>query len=161
MTDQAQKTILVVGGSSGIGFATAQALTRLGHAVILAGRDRARLDQARMSIEEADGVVDVAAFDAFDRGQVAAAVETTIARYGKIDGLVNAAGFNVPQRQWHDLKPDEFESVIDGNLVTAFNTIHAVLPHMRGRRYGVIVNVASMAGKAVTIGAGVAYTIAK
>ena len=151
----------VTGGSSGIGYAIAEDLADAGYTVVISARNETALQQSCNSIKARGGTADYVVVDVASRAEVDAACQRILDKYGHIDVLANSAGFNVPMRQWHELKSEEFESVLAGNLTGTFNAIHAVLPTMRECGTGVIVNIASMAAKAVTIGGGVAYTVAK
>lgn len=151
----------IVGGSAGIGFAIAQALIESGYTVVLSARNEDLLQQACAELARAGGKSDYAVLDVTERERVNAACAEILARHGRIDVLINSAGFNVQARKWEDLIPAEFDSVIAGNLTGTFNTIHAVLPAMRAQRSGMIVNVASVAGKQVSLDGGVAYSVAK
>jgi len=82
-------------------------------------------------------------------------------RFGRIDILVNNAGINTPARSLADLDSDDWDRVLAVNLTGAYNCTRAVLPQMRDRRDGVIVNVSSMDGKIVADMAGVAYAASK
>jgi NADP-dependent 3-hydroxy acid dehydrogenase YdfG len=151
----------ITGSSSGIGFAIAESLADAGHLVVLSARQETLLCEACESLRGKGRKADYVAVDVMVQHAVEDAYRTILRRHKRIDVLVNCAGFNVAARQWHELNPDEFDKVISGNLSGTFYAIHAVLPLMRAQRSGVIINIASMAGKNVTIGGGVAYTIAK
>lgn len=151
----------IAGGSSGIGLAAAEGLAAAGYSVVLSARGEAALQAAAASLRAAGGRADIAPMDALSRPQVEASCRTILDRHGRIDVLVNSAGFNVAARQWHELNADDFDRILAGNLNGTFYAINAVLPAMRAQGDGVIVNIASMAGKAVTPGGGVAYSIAK
>jgi NAD(P)-dependent dehydrogenase (short-subunit alcohol dehydrogenase family) len=150
----------ITGGSSGIGYAAAEALID-GYRVVLSARREDVLEEARASLEARGGAAEAIPVDAMVRAEVDRACAAILDRHGRIDVLINSAGFNVAARQWHELDPDDFDRVIAGNLSGTFYAINAVLPAMRVQGGGVIVNVASMAGKAVSVGGGVAYTVAK
>ncbi|HMO67537.1 MAG TPA: SDR family oxidoreductase [Novosphingobium sp.] len=147
----------VTGGSSGIGLAIARALGEAGYGVVISARDEARLREACATIPGSAFIV----ADMTDRPAVQAAAQTILDRHGRIDVLVNNAGFNVRQRSWEDLVPEEFDAVLAANLTGAFNAIHAVLPAMRAQRSGHVVSISSVAGKQVSLDGGVAYTVAK
>ena len=151
----------ITGGSSGIGLAAADSLADAGYRVVLSSRGVPALKAAAVRIEAAGGLADIAPMDTLSRPQVETTYRTILDRHGRIDVLVNSAGFNVAARQWHELSADDFDRVLAGNLNGTFYAINAVLPAMRAQGYGVIVNIASMAGKAISPGGGVAYSIAK
>jgi NADP-dependent 3-hydroxy acid dehydrogenase YdfG len=151
----------ITGGSSGIGLAAAESLAEAGWRVVLSARGEAALRAAAERIGAAGGEAETAVMDSGSRPQVEAACQGILKRHGRIDVLINSAGFNVAARQWHELDADDFDRVLAGNLGGTFYAINAVLPAMRAQGEGVIVNIASMAGKTITPGGGVAYSIAK
>ena len=151
----------VTGGSAGIGLAIARCLSETGHLVVISARNEDLLRTACSDLQESGGKADYVAMDVSRRREVDNACRTILDRHGRIDVLVNNAGFNVKARKWEDLIPEEFDAVIAANLIGTFNTIYGVLPSMRANRSGMIVNVASVAGKQVSLEGGVAYTVAK
>lgn len=162
MTVQSQSRVAwITGGSAGIGLAIARALADDGFHVVLSARKAALLESACAEIRAAGGSAEHAVADVTDRARVNAVVADILARHGRIDVLVNNAGFNSQKREWDDLIPEEFDAVIASNITGTFNATHAVLPAMRERKDGLVINISSGAGKQVGVGAGVAYTIAK
>jgi NADP-dependent 3-hydroxy acid dehydrogenase YdfG len=162
LTNQSQSRVAwVTGGSAGIGLAIARVLAEDGFHVVLSARNAAMLESACAEIRAAGGSAEYAVADVTDRIRVNAVVGDILARHGRIDLLVNNAGFNSQKREWDDLIPEEFDAVIASNITGTFNATYAVLPTMRERKDGLVVNISSGAGKQVGVGAGVAYTIAK
>jgi NADP-dependent 3-hydroxy acid dehydrogenase YdfG len=162
LTDQSQARVAwITGGSAGIGLAIARALAEGGFHVVLSARNEALLEAACADLRSGGGSASHVVADVADRGQVNAAAEVILARHGRIDVLVNNAGFNSQKRKWDELIPEEFDAVIAANLTGTFNAIHAVLPPMRAQGGGLVINVSSVAGKQVNPDGGVAYTIAK
>lgn len=133
---------LVTGAGRGIGAAIAQELARLGATVSLAGRTGATLERQQATLPGLHGVVvmDVRS----DTSVVAGLSEATSAR-GPIEMLVNNAGTagSVP---FHAGDIDHWRSMLDVNLLGAVRCTQAVLPGMRERNYGRIINIASTAG---------------
>lgn len=162
MVDQSQTRVAwITGGSTGIGYAIAQSLVEAGYLVVLSARNEEGLRTACADIEKSGGKADYVVMDVTRRSEVEQACQSILARHGRIDVLVNNAGFNVQARKWEDLDPDEFDAVIAANLSGTFYTIYAVLPSMRANGGGLIVNMASVAGRQVNPEGGVAYSVAK
>jgi NAD(P)-dependent dehydrogenase (short-subunit alcohol dehydrogenase family) len=154
------KTALITGGGSGIGLATARAFLADGARVAIAGRDAEKLRRAATDLGDGDRVLAHAA-DVTDKSQVAALVDAVTRRFGRIDILVNNAGANVKHRAVKDMDLDTWDRQIAANLNSAFYCTFAVLPQMRARQGGVIVNVSSISGKRATPLGGAAYSAAK
>jgi len=88
-------------------------------------------------------------------------VQSILARHGKVDILVNSAGLNNPLRSWRDQTVASWDQVIRVNLDGTFYCTHAVLPSMRARKDGLVINIASWAGKYTLAMAGAAYNGSK
>lgn len=128
---------LVTGGASGIGLACAHRLVSDGLDVFVCDVNSEDLDGARPSVTGAHYL------DVSD----AAAVTGTIEDLSPIDVLVNSAGVVGPNVPIWDVSDEGWNRTIDVNLTGTFNTMRAVLPSMRERGWGRIVNIASIAGK--------------
>jgi len=162
MTERApQRVAWITGGSAGIGLAIARTLTEAGYLPVVSARNEEPLQQACAELASAGAAADCIVLDVARRSDVEEACSRILERHGRIDVLVNNAGFNVRARRWEDLVPEEFDAVLASNLTGTFNTIHAVLPSMRARGGGMIVNIASTAGKQASLDGGVAYSVAK
>ena len=162
MADQSQQRVAwITGGSTGIGFAIARELAQAGYLAVISARNEDGLRAACAELAAAGGKADYVVMDVARRDEVEEGCRRILARHGRIDVLVNNAGFNVKARKWEDLVPEEFDAVIAANLSGTFYAIHAVLPSMRANGAGMIVNVASVAGKQVSLDGGVAYSVAK
>ncbi|MDR0181830.1 SDR family oxidoreductase [Lysobacter arvi] len=146
--DIAGKVVAITGASSGIGEATALRLAQHGAILALGARRTDRLDAIAERIRADGGEVLVHALDVTRREQVEAFVQATIARFGRIDVLVNNAGV-MPLSRMADLKVDEWERMVDVNVKGVLYGIGAVLPSMNERGAGQIVNVSSVAGRHV------------
>ncbi|QUQ64123.1 SDR family oxidoreductase [Kutzneria sp. CA-103260] len=145
MTATTSKVVLVTGASSGIGEATARLLAATGHHVVAGARRTDRLDALA---EEADGVIDTCELDVTNLDSVRAFVAAAVVRHGRVDVLVNNAGV-MALSPIADLRIDEWNQMIDVNLRGPLHGIAAVLPHMRARGEGHIVNVSSVSGHRV------------
>ena len=157
----AHRVAWITGGSSGIGLAIARELADAGYHVELSARHAAKLRTACDELERAGEHAGYVVADVTQRDAMNTACRTILERHGRIDVLVANAGFNVRARTWDDLVPEEFDAVLAANLTGAFNAMHAVLPAMRAAGSGMIVNVASVAGKQTSLSGGVAYSAAK
>lgn len=138
-----EKVALVTGASSGIGEVTARKLQELGYMVYGAAR---RVD--RMQGLESAGMHTLA-MDVTDDASVTAAVEQIIAETGRIDVLVNNAGYG-SYGSIEDTPLDEARHQFEVNIFGAMNLTQKVLPHMRAQRSGTIINISSMGGKMYT-----------
>jgi NADP-dependent 3-hydroxy acid dehydrogenase YdfG len=153
------RTALITGASSGIGKATALAFATAGINLALIGRDQAKLTavaQAAIAVgvTAKTYVMDLSALDL-----VSAKIAAIAAESDNLDILVNNAGMaytgsigETPLAEW--------QQVIDLNLTSVFQCVQGILPHMRQRKAGVIVNVSSIAGKQVFPNWGI-YSVSK
>lgn len=155
------KVAWVLGAGSGIGEAAARALARAGGTVILSGRRREPLDEVASRIEADGGVAEVVPVDIADASAVRAVADQIAGGRGRLDILLNSAGLNVVNRHWSDVDAEAWDTVVKINLDGAFYATHAVLPHMRAQKDGVIINIASWAGRYDTHLTGPAYNASK
>jgi len=135
---------LVTGSGSGLGFAIAQGLARAGARVVLNGRNRVKLDAAATMLADAGIAAEVAPFDVTDAAAVDAGIASIARTQGPIDILVNNAAVN--QRQpLEQFSLTDWRAVQAANLDGPFLVTRAVLPAMKSRRRGKIVNICSIA----------------
>jgi 3-oxoacyl-[acyl-carrier protein] reductase len=137
---------VVTGGARGIGYAIAERLLASGARVSLWDMDTAALASAADTLS-ARGEVHSAAVDVTDDASVQAATRATAERFGHIDLLVNNAGIAGATKPSWEFTPEEWRRVIDVDLTGVFLCCRAVVPGMRARGYGRVVNIASIAGK--------------
>jgi 3-oxoacyl-[acyl-carrier protein] reductase len=135
---------VVTGGGQGIGLAIAQRLAASGARVSLWDMNAGVLASAKATIGDAASVVQV---DITDYAAVAAGVAEVEEAEGRIDILVNSAGIAGKNAPLDEYELDEWRRVIDIDLNGTFFVNRAIVPGMRARNYGRIVNVASIAGK--------------
>ncbi len=154
------KTVVVTGGGTGIGKAIAYSLAEDGHRVAIAGR---RADVLRDAADAWKGPHAILAHevDVADRDSVRKLFHWAASTLGSIDVLVNSAGVNIPNRTMQAMHDEQWDHVMNVNATGAYNCLRAVLPQMRQRRDGIIVNISSIAGIRVTQIGGVAYTASK
>ncbi len=155
------KTAVVTGAGSGIGRAIAECFAREGAHVVSVGRSAKKLEQARSAAGDAGERIIPYAADVSERAKVDALFQWAEEKLGTIDILVNNAGVNVVKRTMRDLSPEDFEKMINVNLTGAFLCIRAVLPKMRARGGGLIINVSSIAGVRASVLGGAGYSASK
>lgn len=155
------KIAWITGAGTGIGLAGAQALAQAGCTVVMSGRRLEVLEQEAAAIRTAGGRVDTVALDVSDAAAVQAVAAGIQARHGRVDILVNSAGLNVPTRFWKNQTTAGWNEVIRVNLDGSYYCIAAVLPGMRERRDGLVINVSSWSGRYDTYLTGPAYNAAK
>lgn len=158
MRDLSNKVAWITGAGTGIGEASAHALAGAGMNVVLSGRRSELLDSLAKEIGER---ATTAPLDVSDQNAVAAAAEKLIADFGRIDVLVNSAGINVKERNWHNVTLEDWNRVIRIDLDGAFYCAKAVLGKMIDQGDGLIINISSWAGRFVSVVTGPAYTAAK
>ena len=156
MTDT---TALVTGATEGIGRATAFALGRAGYRIGVCARTAERVEQVvgelgKEGIEAAGAPADVT-----DPSQASSAVERVTGALGEIGVLVNNAGVLIA-RPFEELSLDDWDTTMATNVRSLFLMSRAVVPGMRRRREGTIVNVASLSGRHGFVG-GSAYCASK
>ena len=154
------KVALITGGGTGIGQATAESLANAGAQVIVNGRRAAILEEACAAIR-APRPVRSYATDVSDRAQVEDMIAWIRNEYGPVDILVNNAGVNVVKRRLAELDPEDWDFIMQVNVTGAYNLIRAVLPDMRARRDGLIINISSLAGVRPANLGGAAYSASK
>jgi NAD(P)-dependent dehydrogenase (short-subunit alcohol dehydrogenase family) len=135
------KNVLVTGGASGIGQATAARFLEEGCAVCVLDYDAGARERVSAELPDLTAVIDA---DVSDLGQVQAAVDEAIERMGSLDILINNAGISI-RHDFLDITPEEWDRVIDINLKGVFNVAQTVAHHMVARGSGVILNTASTA----------------
>ncbi len=152
-------TALVTGATHGIGRATAFALGRAGYAVGVCARTAANVDALVAELEKAGIRAAGAAADVSQAEPVGRAVAQVTGALGEIGVLVNNAGVLIA-RPFEELTLEDWDTTMATNVRSLFLVTHAVLPGMRRRRAGTVVNVASLAGRNGFAG-GTAYTASK
>jgi NADP-dependent 3-hydroxy acid dehydrogenase YdfG len=144
--DVGGRVALVTGASSGIGEGAAIALAQAGVTVVLAARRADRLEALVKRIEADGGTAHALPCDVTESGVAARIVDDVVAKLGRIDILVNSAGRAAPGTV-EDTSAEEWQSVIELNLLATINACRAAIPHMRSQGGGDIINISSTAGR--------------
>jgi NADP-dependent 3-hydroxy acid dehydrogenase YdfG len=154
------KVVLVTGGGSGIGLATARLFLENGSKVAVTGRDFTKLSENTKTFPGRERLF-LHTTNVAEPTEVQTLVNKVVAHFGPIDILVNSAGTNIKNRTFRELTPEAWQKLIRTNLDGAFYCIHAVLPAMLQRRDGLIININSIAGLRASPLGGVAYAASK
>jgi NADP-dependent 3-hydroxy acid dehydrogenase YdfG len=155
------KVAWVTGAGTGIGLAGAQALAEAGAVVVMSGRRADVLEAEAGRIRDKGGRAETEVLDVSDADAAARVAMAILGRHGRVDILVNSAGLNVPTRFWKNQTIPGWNEVIRVNLDGSYYCIAAVLPAMRERKDGLIINISSWSGKFDTYMTGPAYNAAK
>ena len=144
--DLTGRVAIVTGGSKGLGKAMAEGLASAGAAVVLVSRNEAEAQRVAEQIATDFGTSAIGVqADVTNEREITAVVQQTIDELGKIDILINSAGINI-RGSIEDLTYEEFRQVQDINVDGIWRFSKAVVPHMKERGYGRIVNMASTLG---------------
>ena len=157
----AGKVAWLTGAGSGIGRAAAVALAEAGATLVVSGRRAPPLEETVALARRAGVEAHAAPLDVSNASDVTDTAEGIIARYGAIDILVNSAGTNVPTRYLNDLRAADWDYVVGINLSGATYTTLSVLPAMRARGGGLVINVSSWLGRYGGYLGGIAYNATK
>jgi 3-oxoacyl-[acyl-carrier protein] reductase len=154
------RIVLITGGTRGIGYAVAEALVRAGDRVAITGTSADGIVKAEHALSAIDGAQAVGIVcDVREAASAQLAVETAVAKFGGVDVLVNSAGVGVGLPV-AEMSSDEWDRIIGTNLTGVFNCCKAVIPHLRTRGGGWIVNLSSLASTNPFPG-GAAYCASK
>jgi NADP-dependent 3-hydroxy acid dehydrogenase YdfG len=153
------KVVVITGASSGLGEATARALSAKGAAVVLGARRIDRIRALAGDLTSRGGKAVAVATDVTKAEQVRGLVDAAVAALGRVDVIINNAGL-MPHSPLERLKIDDWDRTINVNLKGVLYGIAAVLPHMQRQKSGHIINVSSVAGHKVGPG-GAVYSATK
>src|SRR5215207_7542045 len=147
----ADKVVIVTGGSSGIGKGCAREFVRAGAQVVVCCNDGAEGAAAARDLQdlaraEGRGEALFVYCDVREEEDVRGLVETTIERFGRLDCLLNNAGWHPPHRPIDDFPVEEFRALLELNLVSVFTACGLALPHLRRTR-GNIINMSSLVAR--------------
>jgi NADP-dependent 3-hydroxy acid dehydrogenase YdfG len=154
------KVAWITGGGSGIGLAGAVELARAGAHVVISGRSAETLESAKKALKAA-GSGEALGLDVSNQKEVAKTAADILKRHGRIDILVNSAGINNPKRNFHDVPVEAWDRIVAINLSGMFYCCQAVLPAMRERKDGLVINISSWAGRYASALTGPAYNATK
>ncbi|WP_145422309.1 SDR family oxidoreductase [Planctomycetes bacterium K23_9] len=158
--DLSGKVVAVTGGGTGIGAGIARILAESGCRVTVGGRRSEPLDVLAKSITS-EHPLRTHTIDVAEPDSIEAFFAYVHQNVGEVDILVNSAGINIQNRTMAAMDPDDWERVLKINASGAYRCMHQVLPAMRKRQDGLIINISSVAGKrAISLG-GVVYCASK
>jgi NAD(P)-dependent dehydrogenase (short-subunit alcohol dehydrogenase family) len=159
------RVAVITAVANGIGRATAEIMAREGAIVVGIDNHQGRLDTAMGQSRDAGGRAHGRLCNALDAAQVEATVDSVVREFGAIDILVNAVGGSTivekPGATVDELSFADWQKLIDFNLSGTFLFTHAVVPVMKRQRRGKIVNLASIAGRGLSLSSSAAYAAAK
>jgi NAD(P)-dependent dehydrogenase (short-subunit alcohol dehydrogenase family) len=160
MTRFSERVAIVTGAGQGMGLAIAGRLLSEGARVVLADLNPDRLARAAKELETWRSALEPVEVDLTRAADVTRLVASARARFGAVDILVNNAGI-LRSSAVEDISELEWDQVVNANLKASFLCAQAVVPDMKARRYGKVLNMASMAGRATSTLGGAHYTAAK
>jgi NAD(P)-dependent dehydrogenase (short-subunit alcohol dehydrogenase family) len=140
------KVVLITGSSRGLGLALAEEFAVKGSRVVICAREQGELSRARAQLERRGADVLDIVCDVSDRESVQRMIDQVRQRFGEIDVVVNNAGI-IGVGPYEEQKLEDFEEAMNVNFWGVVNTTLAVLPEMRRRHSGRIVNITSIGGK--------------
>ena len=140
------KVVLITGGSRGLGLVLAREMATLGARIAICARDAAELERARADLESANADILDIICDLNDQAQVEQMIAGVRAHFGRIDVLVNNAGV-IQVGPLEEQTQEDFETAMQIHFWAPYYAIQAVLPEMRRRGGGRIINISSIGGK--------------
>lgn len=140
------RVALITGASQGIGRACALVMAEAGATVVLAARNKEKLEEVAAQIATVGGQASVFPLDVTNEEQIKATVKEIVAKHGRVDVLVNNAGVTKDQL-FMRMKRADWDSVINTNLTSAYLLSQAVIGSMLKQRWGRIVNITSVVGQ--------------
>jgi len=141
-TELQGRIAVITGASRGIGKTIALELASAGATVVLVGRDEAKLTETASEAHRLGSDASVFVTDVAQEDDILALEDNIRSRFGRVDILINNAGINM-RKPLLEFTLDEWRSVLDTNLTSVFLMCRSIVPLMRGREYGRIINMAS------------------
>ena len=157
--NMANKVAIVTGASSGIGYSTSLALSKVGFKVAIGARRLDRLELLKKEIMKNKQEVFAGKLDVTSKSDCDSFVDAVVSKWGRIDVLVNNAGL-MPLSYFKNGKVEKWEQMIDVNIKGVLYCTSAVIPHMLKEKSGHIVNMSSVGGRIVFAG-GTVYCATK
>jgi NADP-dependent 3-hydroxy acid dehydrogenase YdfG len=156
------KVAWITGGGSGIGLAGAKELAAAGAHVVISGRT-ARTNESALAELKKIGKAEATLLDVSDQHSVVKTAADIEKRLGRIDILVTSAGTNIggAKRNFNNMSLEGWNDVVRINLDGLFYCCHSVIPGMRARKDGLIINISSWAGRYASVLTGPAYNATK
>jgi NADP-dependent 3-hydroxy acid dehydrogenase YdfG len=160
MIDLNHKRVVITGGGTGIGAGIARELALAGCRVMIGGRREEPLRRLAESVDSSEAI-QFSTLDVADDQSIRRFFDTAREQLGDADILVNSAGINIQNRTMAAMDPADWDHVMRVNATGAYRCMLEVLPAMRQRRNGLVVNISSVAGKrAIQLG-GIVYCASK
>jgi NAD(P)-dependent dehydrogenase (short-subunit alcohol dehydrogenase family) len=153
------KVAVITGASKGLGKAMALALGGAGASIALASRDIAQLNGVKQAVEDMGGKAQVFQADVSQEEQIRKLEHDVIGAFNDVHILINNAGINL-RKQLVEFSLEEWRRVLDTNLTSVFLMCRSFVPHMKGRGYGRVINMASMMSR-VSLAGRSAYSASK
>lgn len=161
MTEELKGQLAVVTGAArGIGAAISRQLASMGATVILAARDKAKLEAVQSEIAAGGGRAEIIELDLLDESSIAALADTIKAKHQRCDILVNNAGIGIIGKPLTEMSPADWDKTMGTNLRGPYLMIRALAPLMIAAQSGHIVNISSLAGRN-PLPNGAAYSASK
>jgi NAD(P)-dependent dehydrogenase (short-subunit alcohol dehydrogenase family) len=153
------KVAVITGASKGLGEAMALALGAAGASIALVSRDVERLNAVKQAVEKMGGKAQVFQADVSDEEQILKLEHDVMGAFNDVHVLINNAGVNL-RKQLVEFTLEEWHRVLDTNLTSVFLMCRSFVPHMKGRGYGRVINMASMMSR-VSLPGRSAYSASK
>ena len=153
------KVAVITGASRGLGKAMALALAGAGVKLALVARDREKLEETAKAVAALGVSAQIFIADVTDEAQVATMAELVVSQFGRVDILINNAGVNI-RKPLVEYTLEEWRKITDTNLTSVFLMCRAMIPHMKGRGYGRILNMTSIMSH-VSLPGRTAYSASK